>query len=162
MDPKEILKRPYARLVVPEEDGSFRAEIPEFPGCLATGETRSEALDDLEEVAAAWLAAALKNNQSIPEPVENSDFSGKLVLRMPRSLHKKATYVAEREGVSLNALIVTAVATYLGGPQNRQAPAAPHQVAIIAVGPTIQTGGTHHQSFQFPAGGVPSWARRTG
>src|SRR5262249_36961747 len=119
MDPKEILKRPYTRLVVPEEEGGFRAEIPEFPGCRAVGETEAEAIDNVNEAALDWLAAVIDSGQSVPEPLENTDFSGKLVLRMPRGLHRRAAFVAERESVSLNALIVTAVATYLGGPQQR-------------------------------------------
>ena len=33
MDLAEYLKAPYGRVVVPESDGTFRAEITEFPGC---------------------------------------------------------------------------------------------------------------------------------
>jgi predicted RNase H-like HicB family nuclease len=114
MEISDYLKRPYGRLVVPEEDGTFRAEIIEFPGCIAIGDTAPEALGMLEEVAASWLEAALDNGQSIPEPMENTDFSGKLVVRLPKSLHKKASYTADREGVSLNQFIVTALATHVG------------------------------------------------
>jgi predicted RNase H-like HicB family nuclease len=123
MDAAEILKRPYARLVVPEEEGGFRAEIPEFPGCRAVGETPAEAIENVNDAALEWLAVVIDKGQPIPEPLENTDFSGKLMLRMPRGLHRRAAFAAERENVSLNGLIVTAVATYLGGPQ--QAPAAP-------------------------------------
>ena len=108
------LKRPYARVVVPETDGTFRAEILEFPGCIATGDSAAEALTELEEVAVAWLSAALAQGQKIPEPLEAVEFSGRLVLRMPRSLHKKAARLAEREGVSLNQLIVTSLAEHVG------------------------------------------------
>ncbi len=65
------LRRPYARVIVPETDGTYRAEILEFPGCLATGDTPAEALDSLEEIAVDWLEAALERNQPIPEPVES-------------------------------------------------------------------------------------------
>jgi predicted RNase H-like HicB family nuclease len=34
----------YGRVVVPESDGTFRAEIIEFPGCIAVGDTAGEAL----------------------------------------------------------------------------------------------------------------------
>lgn len=108
------LKRPYTRLVVPEEDGTFRGEILEFPGCFATGDTPAEAYAKLEAVAADWLAAALERGQSIPEPFENTEFSGKLVLRLPKSLHKKTARLASRDGVSLNQFIVTALAEYAG------------------------------------------------
>ncbi|KKK46677.1 hypothetical protein LCGC14_3162840, partial [marine sediment metagenome] len=44
---EQILKRPYTRILVPEEDGSFSAEILEFPGCYADGETATDAYDNL-------------------------------------------------------------------------------------------------------------------
>jgi predicted RNase H-like HicB family nuclease len=111
----EYLAQPYARLILPESDGTFRGEIVEFPGCIASGDTAAETLTNLEDAAKGWLMAALENGQNIPRPVESSnDFSGKLVLRLPRSLHKKATWVAEREGVSLNQFIVASLAEAVG------------------------------------------------
>jgi antitoxin HicB len=108
------LKQPYTRMVVPDSDGTYRAEILEFPGCIATGDTAAEALATLEEVAEDWLVLALERGQPIPEPLENTDYSGRLVLRLPKSLHKKAAIAAELDGVSLNQLIVASVAEYVG------------------------------------------------
>lgn len=113
-DIKTLLKRPYMRTVVPQEDGSYHAEIVEFPGCMATGETAAQALEMLEGVAESWLAAVLDAGQQVPLPLENNDYSGKLVLRMPRGLHRKAALLAEREGVSLNQLITTCLAERVG------------------------------------------------
>lgn len=119
MDAHEFLKRPYGRIVVPESDGSFRAEIIEFPGCIAVGDTGALALANLENVALSWLEATLAKGQHVPEPTETVGFSGKLVLRLQKSLHKKAAYLAAREGVSLNAFIVCALAEHVGGMQSR-------------------------------------------
>jgi predicted RNase H-like HicB family nuclease len=69
MTPAEYLKMPYGRVVVPDTDGTFRAEISEFPGCLATGETAAEALANLEDVASSWLEATLARKQRVPEPI---------------------------------------------------------------------------------------------
>jgi len=110
----EYLKKPYGRFVVPESDGTFRAEIIEFPGCIAVGETAAEALANLENVAASWLEATLARHQRIPEPIENIGFSGKLVVRLPKTLHKKAAHMAARDGVSLNQFIVSSVAERVG------------------------------------------------
>jgi len=112
------LKKPYTRILIPETDGTFRGEILEFPGCIATGDTPAEALSALEDTAGAWLAAALANGQTIPAPIEANDFSGRLALRLPRSLHKKAARMAERDGVSLNQLVVASVAEYVGERSN--------------------------------------------
>src|SRR5262249_45755652 len=114
MGPADYLRMPYGRVVVPEADGTFRAEIIEFPGCIAVGDNAAEALATLEEVAVSWLEATLDRGQRVPEPIENSGFSGKLVVRLPRSLHKKAAYQAERDGVSLNNFIVSSIAQQVG------------------------------------------------
>jgi antitoxin HicB len=109
------LRQPYARMILPESDGSFRGEIMEFPGCIATGETAPETLTTLEEVARSWLVSALERGQNIPMPIDNNnDFSGRLVIRIPKSLHKKATLIAEREGVSLNHFITTSLSESVG------------------------------------------------
>lgn len=44
------------------------------------------------------------------EPIENTEFSGRLLVRLSKSLHSKASYVAKREGVSLNQFIVSCIA----------------------------------------------------
>jgi len=114
MDAHEILKQPYARLVTPDEDGSFFAEIVEFPGCFATGATAPEALQNVESVAVDWIKIALAQGQNIPEPMESGEYSGKLVLRMTNGLHRRAALWAHREGVSLNQFIVTCLAEAVG------------------------------------------------
>jgi predicted RNase H-like HicB family nuclease len=110
----EYLKQPYGRLVTPESDGTFVAEIFEFPGCYAVGATALEAMENLEGVAIDWISAALEQGQSIPEPMDHIEYSGKTVLRMAKGLHKRAAQCAEREGVSLNTFIVTCVAEQVG------------------------------------------------
>jgi antitoxin HicB len=109
------LHQPYARIILSESDGTFRGEIMEFPGCIAAGDSAAKTLASLEDVAKGWLLAALERGQNIPQPVENNnDFSGRLVLRLPKSLHKKATWMAKREGVSLNQFIVSSLAQSVG------------------------------------------------
>ena len=110
----DYLALPYARMVTPDSDGTYFGQILEFPGCLSSGDTAAEALANLENVAEGWLEAALANGQKIPKPVEESDFSGKLMLRLPKSLHKEAALAAGRDGVSLNQFIVMAIGIRVG------------------------------------------------
>jgi antitoxin HicB len=112
---EDYLKRPYARIIIPDSDGTFRGEVMEFPGCIATGETPAEALENLEEAARSWLLSTMALGQVVPQPIEDSsDYSGRFVLRLPRSLHKKAALTAEREGTSLNQFIVYSLAETIG------------------------------------------------
>lgn len=111
---EKYLKEPYARVLTPDEDGRFVAEILEFEGCFTDGETETEALRKLDEVAKNWIELRLKKKQPIPEPIARYEMSGKFALRLPQSLHTKAAIMAEKEGVSLNTFIVSAIASRLG------------------------------------------------
>ena len=46
-----FLRRPYARIILPESDGTFRGEIMEFPGCIATGDSAPETLATLARLS---------------------------------------------------------------------------------------------------------------
>jgi predicted RNase H-like HicB family nuclease len=111
---RDHLSRPYARVVVPDPSGGFAARILEFPGCFAEGDTLGQAYENLESAAAAWIEASLESDQPIPPPAEEQTYSGRLLLRMPKSLHRQAAEVAGRDGTSLNQFVVTAVAARVG------------------------------------------------
>ncbi len=111
---KEYLKEPYSRVLVPEIDGTYSADILEFPGCFAEGRTPDEAYANLEKVAESWIEAALEQGQEIPAPVEAHDFSGRIALRIPKSIHKQAAKFAEMDNISLNQFFLTAVASRVG------------------------------------------------
>jgi hypothetical protein len=68
----------------------------------------------LEDAAKSWLTATLKAGQAIPEPIETLGYSGRIALRVPRTLHKQASQFAELEGTSLNQFIVSAIAEKVG------------------------------------------------
>ncbi|HEY7506323.1 MAG TPA: type II toxin-antitoxin system HicB family antitoxin, partial [Nitrososphaera sp.] len=108
------LKKPYARILIPEEEGGYSAEILEFPGCFAEGETADEAMQALDRAAEAWIQAALDQGQENPSPFRNQGYGGKIALRLPKSLHRQATEFAERDGTSLNQFLVSAIAARVG------------------------------------------------
>ena len=110
----QYLKKPYARILVPTEDGRFSAEVLEFPGCYAHGNTPDEAFRRLEDAAGSWIEAALEQGQAIPEPFGSMDFGGKFALRLPRSLHRRAARLAEKDRISLNQFCVSAIAERVG------------------------------------------------
>ena len=51
-----------------EEDGSFLAEVPELPGCMADGSTRREALENVEAIIQEWIETARELGRDVPEP----------------------------------------------------------------------------------------------
>jgi len=112
--PEEYLKEPYSRVLIPDEGGGYSAEMLEFPGCFAEGDTADEAMQALERAAASWIQAALDQGQDIPQPIINQGYSGRVALRLPKSFHRKAIQFAEREGTSLNQFLMSAIAARVG------------------------------------------------
>lgn len=49
-------------------DQAFIAEIPELPGCIADGQTKAEALAQVEITANDWITTATELGRTIPEP----------------------------------------------------------------------------------------------
>ncbi|WP_315969533.1 type II toxin-antitoxin system HicB family antitoxin [Rubeoparvulum massiliense] len=72
----------------------------ELDGCQSNGDTLEELLQNIEEAKLGYLEAKIDTGMIILEPKE--DYSGKINLRMPKSLHRKLAIEAELEGVSLN------------------------------------------------------------
>ncbi len=58
----------YKIELLPQEDGSWAAVIPELPGCVGGGDTISEALEMLEDAKLGWFTSRLKHGDLIPEP----------------------------------------------------------------------------------------------
>lgn len=51
-----------------EEDGTYLAEVPELPGCMADGETPVKALQNVEVVISEWIETATELGREIPQP----------------------------------------------------------------------------------------------
>ncbi len=50
------------------EDQVFIAEVPELPGCMAHGGTKSDALANVDEAIQLWIDTAQEFGDPIPEP----------------------------------------------------------------------------------------------
>ena len=86
----------------------FTASIKELPGLIVYGESLEEIYDEIELAKADWIEANLEWGRKIKEHLENSleEYSGKITLRIPKTLHKEVKERSEIEGVSLNQTIV--------------------------------------------------------
>jgi len=87
------------------EDEGYIATVPNLPGCSAFGSTEEEAVREAKVAAELWLDTAKNENRTIPSPTLSADYSGKFVLRVPRTLHHQLVELAEVEGVSLNSYV---------------------------------------------------------
>ena len=105
---------PYEIKIIPSPEGGYVATIPDLPGCITQGETRLEVLEMIEDAKRCWLTAELEDDEDIPEPPNPDKFDGQLRLRVPRSLHKKLSQCAARDGVNLNQMAIYLMANGLG------------------------------------------------
>jgi antitoxin HicB len=103
-----------AQVFYSDEDEGFIAVATDLPGCSAFGETQEEAVAELRDAIDAWQMAAEKAGNPIPEPSKPhlDDLpSGKILLRLPRSLHAQLIDRAKQENVSLNQHLTVSLAT---------------------------------------------------
>lgn len=96
------------------EDGKWFARIVEFPGCMSDGDDPTEAIRMVREAAEGWLQCMIEDGYPVPDPIVEDDYSGRFLTRVPSMLHRDLARRAEREGVSLNLFVATALARALG------------------------------------------------
>ena len=51
-----------------KDDEIFVVEVPELPGCIAHGKTKSEAIQSVEEAIRLWIKTANEDKLEIPAP----------------------------------------------------------------------------------------------
>lgn len=101
----DYLNLPYNYIIQPIQDESgayYYARILEFDGCQSTGNTFEEAYNSLRDAMKGWIEAKLEGGFEVPLPIGYENFSGKFVVRIPKTLHYRLSIEAEQEGVSLN------------------------------------------------------------
>ena len=89
-----------------DDGGYWATEIIDLPGCVSHGDTPEEAIENLNEAKRLWIEDHLANGYDVPEPVDARGFSGRVLLRLPKSVHYRLSRDAAREGVSLNSHLV--------------------------------------------------------
>jgi predicted HicB family RNase H-like nuclease len=103
---------PYAILLSHAANGegpAWRATVEQLPGCEASGETPERAVAQVGEAVERWVGAAKAEGREVPPPRTAPSYSGRLLVRMPRTLHAELSRAADREGTSLNAYIIGAL-----------------------------------------------------
>ena len=93
----------------------FEARVKELPDLAEYGDTFEEAyalaIDAIETTAKVFA----EKGKPMPVPREVADdYSGRVTLRLPKSLHRVLSESAEEEGVSLNQHLVSILADFSG------------------------------------------------
>lgn len=110
------LSLPYTIELIREDETTWFARVVELPGCMTEGDSATDAVAMIQDAMAGWIELALNDGRSIPQPSPRDEFSGKFVVRVPKSLHRDLVAAAARDQVSLNQFIATELARSVGRP----------------------------------------------
>jgi HD-GYP domain-containing protein (c-di-GMP phosphodiesterase class II) len=117
-EPKTVdyyLKLNYRIAIYRDEEGDYIAEVEGLPGCIADGNSPAEAYDRIRQAMRSWIESRLEAGLEIYEPeAELEQYSGKLLLRIPKYLHHTLANQARGEGVSLNQYLLARLAEASG------------------------------------------------
>lgn len=123
----DYLQLPYRIVLTPDRDDDghvgWVAEVAELPGCLSQGKGPDEAVERVSDAMRGWISVALEDGREIPVPREVPPFSGRFLVRIPRSLHAELSAAAAEEGVSLNQFVTVVLARSVGQPSRDRVPA---------------------------------------
>jgi antitoxin HicB len=109
------MAQPYTFTLIPDSDEpGYAIKVNELPGCISQGTTSGEALTRIREAMEVWIESAIEDGQEVPEPGDTHAYSGKFLVRLPKSIHRAIALAAEREGVSLNLFAASALARAAG------------------------------------------------
>jgi antitoxin HicB len=60
----------YRILIEQDEDGIYVAECPSLPGCVSQGQTRKEAVENIQDAIKGYLESLKKHHEPIPPSIE--------------------------------------------------------------------------------------------
>ena len=60
----------YRILIERDEDGFFVAECPSLPGCISQGQSRAEALDNIQDAIKGYIESLRKHDEPVPPAID--------------------------------------------------------------------------------------------
>jgi predicted RNase H-like HicB family nuclease len=60
----------YRVFIEQDENGVFIAEVPALPGCISQGNTRKQALRNIQEAITVYLESLKAHNEPIPPSID--------------------------------------------------------------------------------------------
>lgn len=90
-----------------DKEDAFKAIIPKFPNVHAYGDNAQELNDGVIAGLEVALEDLIKAGKNPPPPDKESNFSGKILLRINPEIHEKLYYESLANKLSLNKYIVS-------------------------------------------------------
>ncbi|HPI94493.1 MAG TPA: toxin-antitoxin system HicB family antitoxin [Deltaproteobacteria bacterium] len=92
------------RVTWSEEDGEHVGLCAEFPSLSWLARTPEDALKGIRNVVAEVVRDMKASGDQVPEPLASRRFSGRFMVRVPPSVHRRLAVEAAESGISLNRL----------------------------------------------------------
>jgi len=105
MKTNDYMNLPYNIIIKHRNDASgeyYFASVLELDGCMSDGATPEEAYANIREAMEGWIETKREGGFNVPPPIDAEKFSGRFVLRIPKTLHARLAMEAAKDGVSLN------------------------------------------------------------
>jgi len=61
-------------IVIEKANGNFSAYSPDLPGCIATGKTREETLQNMREAIELHIHGLMEDKVPVPEPAASAEY----------------------------------------------------------------------------------------
>ncbi|MEH1790931.1 toxin-antitoxin system HicB family antitoxin [Nostoc sp.] len=87
------------------EDEEFVGLCAEFPSLSFLDKNRNTALEGITDLVRDVVADMGANNETIPEPISEKNYSGKFVVRISPEHHRRLAIGAAEQKVSLNRYV---------------------------------------------------------
>ncbi len=109
-----------------EDEPCYEARVRELPDIVEYGDTFEEAYELAIDAIETTAEIMSEKGRPMPLPMDiPDDFSGRVTLRLPKTLHRRLAQDAEEEGVSLNAYLVYVLTHFSGLVAGAQSPGQP-------------------------------------
>jgi predicted HicB family RNase H-like nuclease len=117
----------------------FEARVRELPDLAEYADSADEAYELALDAIATTAKVLAERGRATPAPVEPADeWSGRVTLRVPKSLHRALSEAANAEDCSLNQHIVN-VLTYFTGFAHAELAASAHwQASAVSTKPVAK------------------------
>ncbi len=93
------------RVTWSEEDKEYIGLCTEFPSLSWLEPSQVDALKGISQLVCEVVLDMQKNNEKIPTPLAEKNYSGQFRVRIPSEVHRTLAMLAAEQSISLNRLV---------------------------------------------------------
>ena len=90
---------------------NFVAAVPELGDIKEKGKTRAEAMEKAEEAIESAIRNAAEQDTPLPSPMDRTEFSGEITVKISPSLHRELAFLATEDGMEPDQLAAELINT---------------------------------------------------